>query len=100
MRESDDLAKTSSDTELSDWKQEDIRFTERMTLSKNPSDKRMINLYKIRRAETTRKIEACKTENMKEVEPEHQSMSILPSQLLEEPSEVTPSSMFTMEMTR
>ena len=60
---------TSSDAELSDWKREDMTFTTRMTHSNNPSDKRMINLYKIRRAETRRTIEAVKAEEKDEEEP-------------------------------
>ena len=64
IRESSDLVLTSSDAELSDWKKEDMTFTSRMTSSKNPSDKRMINLYKIKRAETGRTIEGAKAEEI------------------------------------
>ena len=35
-----------------------MRFTKRMTLSQNLVDKRLVNLFKIRRAETRKDIEA------------------------------------------
>ena len=66
IRESSDLVNTSSDAELSDWNKEDMTFTTRMTASKNLSDKRMIHLYKIRRAETRRTFEAAQAEEMEE----------------------------------
>ena len=62
IRESSDLVNTSDDDELSDWNREDMTFTKRMTSSKKSSDTRMVNLYKIRRAETRKTIEACQSE--------------------------------------
>ena len=43
-----------------------MTFTSRMTGSNNPIDKRLINLYKIRRAETRATIEAVKAEEIAE----------------------------------
>ena len=60
IRESSDLVNTSSDAELSDWKKDDMNFTNRMTTSKDTTDKCMINLYKLRRAETGISIEEIK----------------------------------------
>ena len=60
IRESSDLVNTSSDAELSDWKKDAMNFTNRMTTSKDTIDKRMINLYKLRRAETGLSIEEIK----------------------------------------
>ena len=60
IRESSDLVNTSSDAELSDWNKDAMNFTNRMTTSKDTIDKRMINLYKLRRAETGLSIEEIK----------------------------------------
>ena len=66
IRESSDLVNTSSDAELSDWKKDDMNFTNRMTTSKDTTDKRMINLYKLRRAETGISIEEIKKREKEE----------------------------------
>ena len=62
------MVESSSDAELSDWKREDMTFIKRLTTSKNPSDKRMINLYKIRQAETRETIDAAKADEIMEEE--------------------------------
>ena len=51
---------------MSDWEKEDMTFTSKMTGSSDPIDKRLINLYKIRRAETRATIEAVKAEEIAE----------------------------------
>ena len=60
IRESSDLVNTSSDAELSDWNKDAMNFTNTMATSKDTTDKRMINLYKLRRAETGISIEEIK----------------------------------------
>ena len=52
IRESSDFCSTSSDAELSDPQREDMSLGRNMALSKDLVDKRLINLYKIRRDET------------------------------------------------
>ena len=86
IRESSDLCNTSSDAQLSDWQREDMRFTKRMTLSQNLVDKRLVNLFKIRRAETRKDIEAV----IAEEEAEQPSASIQPDSFAQDLS----SSMF------
>ena len=55
IRESSDLANTSSDAQLSsDWYGEDMRFLNKIILSKEVIDKRMISLYELRRDKTRR----------------------------------------------
>ena len=44
------MRSSSSEADLSDWGQQDMRIIKKMTISKHLSDKRFLNLYKIRRA--------------------------------------------------
>ena len=57
IRESSDLAETSSSAPLSDWGRESMKFTNKMSESQDIVDKSLISLYKLRRAETKRDIE-------------------------------------------
>ena len=66
IRESSDLMNTGSDSEPSDWNKDAMTFTNQITSSKDPTDKRLINLYKLRRAETTHLIEEIKREEIEE----------------------------------
>ena len=66
IRESSDLVNTTSDAQLSDWQREDMTFTKKMTLSQDPFDKRLVQLYKIRRAETRKNIDAVTAEESAE----------------------------------
>ena len=50
IREDSDQKISSSDANLSDWGQQDMHILKRMTISKEKTDKRFLNLYKIRRA--------------------------------------------------
>ena len=60
------MSHTTSDAQLSDWTREDTRFVKKMTHSQLPADRRLINLYKIRRAETRKTFEEVKAEEMAE----------------------------------
>jgi len=48
MRESSDMNFTSSDAELSDWRKEDMTFTQKMSSSKDPVDQRLFDIFKLR----------------------------------------------------
>ena len=50
LRESTDINETTSDDELSDWHKEDKRFTQDLVASRDKIDKRMIVIYKLRKA--------------------------------------------------
>lgn len=50
IRESDNLDETSSDNELSDWQHDDMGYVKRMISSTNQTDKRLLNLYKVKQA--------------------------------------------------
>ena len=59
IRESSDHVNTSSDAQLSsDWHSEDMRFLNKITLSKEATDKRMISLFELQSNKTRRQIEA------------------------------------------
>ena len=66
IRESSDAMTKSSDNELSDWQRDEMGFGNRITHSKDPVDQRLVNLYKIKRAETRNNIEAAKAEELAE----------------------------------
>ena len=50
IRESDNLDKTSSDNQLSDWQRDDMVYVKHMMKSPNETSKRLLNLYKVRQA--------------------------------------------------
>ena len=66
IRESSDLANTSSNSNLSDWQRDDMNYIARMSRSKVTADKRLIDLYKLRRAETRKSIQEIKAEELAE----------------------------------
>jgi len=51
IRESSNLEETSSDQELSDPLNQDETYTAKMIKSEDKVDKRLVNLYKVRKAE-------------------------------------------------
>ena len=51
IRESSNFEETSGDEELSDWQRDDMVYAKRMKQSSNRIDQRLINIYKIRRAQ-------------------------------------------------
>ena len=66
IRESSDLANTSSNSNLSDWQRDDMNYIARMSRSKVTADKRLLDLYKLRRAETRKSIQEIKAEELAE----------------------------------
>ena len=50
IRDSDNFDYTSSDNELSDWQRDDMIYVKRMIQSSNQTDKRLIDLFKVRQA--------------------------------------------------
>lgn len=50
IRESTDFEKTSDDDELSDWQKDEMNYAQSMANSKDKVDKRLIDLYLIRKA--------------------------------------------------
>ena len=50
IRESSDLDETSSDRELSDWQRDEMDYAKRMAQSSNIIDKRLIGIYRLRKA--------------------------------------------------
>ena len=51
IRESSNLEETSSDNELSDWQRDDMDNVGRMTRSSDKVDKRLVEIYRIRKAQ-------------------------------------------------
>lgn len=50
IRESSNLEETSSDNDLSDWQRDNMDYVKKMTDSNNKVDKKLLNLYRIRKA--------------------------------------------------
>ena len=50
IRESSNLEETSDDSELSDWQQDNMDYAKALAESRNKVDERLINLYRIRKA--------------------------------------------------
>ena len=50
LRDSDNFDQTSSDNELSDWQRDDMVYVKRMIQSSDSTDKRLLDLYKVRQA--------------------------------------------------
>ena len=50
IRESTDFDETSDDSDLSDWQRDEMHYARGMTNSKDKVDKRLINMYLIRKA--------------------------------------------------
>lgn len=50
IRESSNLDETSDDSELSDWQQDNMDYAKALAESRNKVDERLINLYRIRKA--------------------------------------------------
>ena len=66
IRESSDLMDMTSETDLSDWKRENMNFVSKIERSKEICDKRFIHLYKLRRAETRKSIADITKEELQE----------------------------------
>ena len=50
IRESSNLDETSDDSELSDWQRDNMDYAKALAESRNKVDERLINLYRIRKA--------------------------------------------------
>lgn len=50
IRESENFEETSDDEKLSDWQRDNMDYAKRMAMSSNKTDQKLINLYKIRKA--------------------------------------------------
>ena len=50
IRESSNLDETSSDSDLSDWQNDNMDYAKRMVLSSSKVDARLINLYRLKKA--------------------------------------------------
>ena len=50
IRESSNLDETSTDRELSDWQNDNMDYANRMVMSSNQVDQRLINLFRLREA--------------------------------------------------
>ena len=50
LRESSNLEETSDDSELSDWQRDNMDYAKAIAESRNKVDERLINLYRIRKA--------------------------------------------------
>ena len=51
IRESSNLDETSTDRELSDWQNDNMDYANRMVMSSNRVDQRLINLFRLREAQ-------------------------------------------------
>ena len=51
IRESSNLDDTSSDNELSDWERDNMDYVGKMTKSSDKVDKRLVDLYRMRKAQ-------------------------------------------------
>ena len=51
IRESSNLDETSTDRELSDWQNDNMDYANRMVMSSNKVDQRLINLFRLREAQ-------------------------------------------------
>ena len=51
IRESSNLDETSTDRELSDWQNDNMDYANRMVMSSNQVDQRLINLFRLREAQ-------------------------------------------------
>ena len=51
IRESSNLEETSSDNELSDWQRDNMDYAKVMIESENKVDQRLLNVYRIRKAQ-------------------------------------------------
>ena len=50
LRESSNFEETSDDEELSDWGLDDLRFANKLAKSKETVDKRLVDIYMLKKA--------------------------------------------------
>ena len=53
LRVESDSGHMSSDEELSDWREENLEFTREMILSRKKVDRRMVDIYKLKKVHET-----------------------------------------------